>query len=300
MFIDENTKYLKYEVEESQVGMSVIDVLARDMQVSSRLIRKSKSNKKILLNGKKKSVNTLLTKGDIINVMMDLESNTFEADEMNIDIVFENEDMLVINKEPFLVVHPTRGHPYGTLANGISNHLIKNKEDYKIRFINRLDRDTSGLILIAKNPYAQKIISDQMIANKVDKYYIAVVDGRLETKSATIDMPIGRESEDDIKRVVIDSGDRAITHYEVLKENDKMSLIKVKLETGRTHQIRVHLAHIGHPIVGDSLYGRESLVVERQALHCFKMKFDLPRNKGPIELEGKLPKDIESLIGEFK
>jgi 23S rRNA pseudouridine1911/1915/1917 synthase len=296
MFINEDTLRLDYQVEEKEAGEHVIDVLAKAMNISSRLIRKCKKNKQILVNHQHISVNATVRSGDVITVMLDHDENTFDPNPIEIEALYEDGDILAVNKIPFLVVHPTKGHPEGTLANALSYRQYKRQENYKIRFINRLDRDTSGVLLIAKNAYAQQIISEQMQANLVDKIYYAVVKGRVETEEGVIDAPIDRLSEDDILRGVIETGMPSRTHYKVMASNDMASILRLKLETGRTHQIRVHLQHIGHPIIGDSLYGEVSSAINRQALHCYQMAFKPPRSANSICVTADLPDDMKALI----
>lgn len=293
MFINNESLRLDYQVEPEEVGLKIIDVMATSMNLSSRLIRKCKSNGNIYLNKKNGSVNRAVALGDIISVLMDHDENTFEPNPINIVTLYEDGDMLIVDKPPFLVVHPTKGHPEGTLANAISHHQYVLGQNYKVRFINRLDRDTSGIVLIAKNAYSQQIVSEQMQANTVDKIYHAIVEGVLTDDSGTIDLPIDREAEMDIKRVVIASGLPSVTHYEVLERFDNHTFIQIKLETGRTHQIRVHFSHIGHPILGDVLYGNPSDLISRQALHCYEMRLKPPRISNRIHVVCELPEDFK-------
>jgi 23S rRNA pseudouridine1911/1915/1917 synthase len=193
-------------------------------------------------------------------------------------------------------VHPTKGHPDGTIGNGIANHFQKEGFDGKIRFINRLDRDTSGLLLVAKNGYAQQIISNQMQADEVEKRYMALVFGVLEKDRDTICLPIGRPNPEDLRRAVMADGQDSITHYEVVERFEEATLVRIRLETGRTHQIRVHFAHLGHPLIGDELYGCPSDKIQRQALHSYFLKFQLPRTNEWVNLEADLPFDFKALI----
>ncbi|OJV65669.1 MAG: hypothetical protein BGO41_07490 [Clostridiales bacterium 38-18] len=299
MFVNKETLKLAYQVEKKDEGLKVIDVLATSMNLSSRLIRKCKNHKNILLNGKSGSVNRMVYENDIITMMLDHDDNSFEPNPISVEILYEDCDMMAVAKKPFLVVHPTKGHPEGTLANALSHHQYLTGENYKIRFINRLDRDTSGIVLIAKNAYAQQIISEQMQADEVDKTYYAVVKGTPVPSKGTIDLPIDREKEEDIKRIVIDTGLRCVTHYEVVSTTETHSFLKIKLETGRTHQIRVHFSHIGHAIVGDSLYGEPSDLIDRQALHCYQMSFKPPRENERVDAISQLPQDIVYLMNQL-
>lgn len=296
MFINKESLRLDYEIEAQDAGLKIIDVLATSMNISSRLIRKCKNNNNIWLNKKSGSVNRIVQSGDIISMMLDHDENTFEPNAINVSVLYEDGDILVVDKPPFLVVHPTKGHPEGTLANALSHHQYQIGQNYKIRFINRLDRDTSGIVLIAKNAFAQQIVSEQMQANEVDKFYLAIVEGEIKDDKGTIDLPIDREAELDIKRIVIETGLASITHYEVLERFKGYTYIKISLETGRTHQIRVHFSHIGHAILGDHLYGQKSDLIDRQALHCHEMSFKPPREKDKVSVVCNLPEDIENVL----
>lgn len=299
MYINKETLRLDYEVEAEEAGLKIIDVLATSMDLSSRLIRKCKNHKHIFLNHKDGSVNRIVQKGDIISVLLDHDENTFDPNPIDIKIIYEDGDMLVVDKPPFLVVHPTKGHPYGTLANAVSHHQYLNGQNYKVRFINRLDRDTSGVLLIAKNAFAQQVISDQMQNDLVEKIYYAIVEGYVADESGTIDLPIERVEELDIRRAVLEHGVASVTHYKVVKRFDNHTLVEIKLETGRTHQIRVHFSYIGHPVLGDSLYGTASPLINRQALHCYLMSFKPPRSRDIIAVTAQLPEDMEAVIKQL-
>jgi 23S rRNA pseudouridine1911/1915/1917 synthase len=275
--------------------------LKREYDVSSRLIKKMVREKSIFLNGEKVRRNVSIKRGDIITLVMEEEQdNNLPDPEIELDIIYEDIDLIVLNKKPYTVVHTTQGHPIGTIANGISYYFMEKGIKKKVRFINRLDRDTSGVLLIGKNSFAHQQVSKQFKDNTVEKTYLTVVDGIVEKDRDTIDLPIEREDEDSIIRVVRPDGKRAITHYEVVERYKNATLLKVILETGRTHQIRVHLKHIGHPIIGDSLYFEENGDIDRQALHSYGMKIKLPRNKKEIELKAELPYDIVELIEKLK
>ncbi len=300
MFVNRETRRLDYCVESAAAGLKVIDVVIRYMAVSSRLFRTCKNNKAVLLNGHWGSVNRLVREGDIISILLEHDDNTFEPEAIAFGVLYEDGDLLVVDKPPFLVVHPTKGHPFGTLANGVSHYQRERGDDYKIRFINRLDRDTSGVLLIAKNGYAQQIVSNQMKADLVEKYYEAIVCGVLAQDEGTIDLPIDRAHEDDIKRAVIPEGLPSVTHYKVLERFDAHTHLRIKLETGRTHQIRVHLSHIGHPILGDALYGDASDLIDRQALHCQSMRIKPPREQAWLKCSAPTPKDFEKVLTQLK
>lgn len=296
MFINHESNRLDYKVEESDIGLTLLEVLCQSMGVSSRMVRKAKDGKSIMLNGRVISVNAKVRKNDVVSLLLEEEANIFKPQEIPLEVVFENEDMLVVNKQPYIVVHPTKGHPDSTIGNAVAWHFSQNGFHGKIRFINRLDRDTSGLLLIAKNGYAQQVISNQMIADEVEKGYLALVHGVVSQDSGTIQLPIGRPDPEDVRRAVMADGQDSVTHFEVLERFAEATLVKIRLETGRTHQIRVHFSHIGHTLIGDELYGSSSKMIQRQALHSYFVKLKLPRTGEVVALESDLPEDFKALI----
>lgn len=299
MFIEFETNRLKYKVSSDEAGMTLIDLMMQKMEISSRMVRRAKDGKSIQVNDHPMSVNGKVRINDVVTLHLEEEPNIFEPQDIPIDIVFENQDLLVVNKQPYVVVHPTKGHPNGTIGNGIAMHFEKEAFYGKIRFINRLDRDTSGLLLVAKNGYAQQIVSNQMIADTVEKKYLALVKGRVEEDFGTINLPIGRPNPNEMHRAVMADGQASVTHFEVVERYEGATLVRIRLETGRTHQIRVHFTHLGHPLIGDELYGCPSNHIERQALHSYYLRFELPRTREEVILEAELPEDIKALIALY-
>lgn len=292
-----NGNILEFVIDDRHEGKELKEVLYDEMKLSSRLVRRLKRNKGILVNGNRITFHARLRKGDKVEVVMEDEINQFEPEDIPIEVVYEDMDLLIVNKQPGLVVHPTKGHPTGTMANALVNRMKHTGENFKIRFVNRLDRDTSGLIIIGKNPYAQQEISKQMQKNQVEKIYLAVVKGNIEEDHGIIDVPIGRPDPEDIMRKVYQGGQPSVTHYEVVQRLKDATVVRIKLETGRTHQIRVHMAHIGHPLIGDELYGyTDKELIGRQALHAEQLIFNQPRTKERIEVRAPIPQDIKTLI----
>lgn len=270
--------------------MKVNDYL-KERGLSSRLIRKSVKDGNIYLNGKLIRKNKKLKINDIISLKFEDEEPNGKVQKRPLDILYEDDDLLVINKEPLMVTHTAKDDSQGTLLNYILGYFEENNIKRKVRFINRLDRDTSGIVLACKNPFAQDKISSEF-RDKVEKKYLAICQGIFEEKEGIIDAPIAT-SEDGIRREVnYVIGKKSITSYKVLKEYDNMSLVILTLHTGRTHQIRVHLSHLGHPIIGDSLYGEKSDFISRQALHSYSIKLKLPRKDEEIEILANLPEDF--------
>ena len=253
--------------------MRLMDILRTDLSISSRLVRQLKKNKGVTVNNHKISLSANMRLGDVITIKLPEEENIFNPEEIPVNILYEDSSILVVNKDPFMVVHPTQGHPYGTLANGLAQYMLNQGDSYKIRFANRLDRDTSGAMVVCKSGLAQKIISDQMQDQSIVKQYVAIVEGIVEGNKGTINEPIDRAYEDSVHRIVRADGQPSVTHYEVLERFKEHTFVRITLETGRTHQIRVHMKHLGHTIVGDELYGSTHEFINRQALHSVYLEF---------------------------
>ena len=263
----------------------------KERGVSSRLIRKSVKSENIYLNGKLIKNNKKLKLNDIISLRFLDEDPNGKIENKNLDILYEDDDLIIINKEPFMVTHTAKDDSEGTLLNYLLSYFHDNNIKRKVRFINRLDRDTSGIVVASKNSFAQDKISAEF-RDVVEKKYLAICQGIFDEKEGTIDAPIAT-SEDNIRREVnYVIGKKSITSYKVIEEYDNMSLVLLTLHTGRTHQIRVHLSHLGHPIIGDSLYGKKSDLINRQALHSYSIKLKLPRNNKEIEIFAKPPEDF--------
>lgn len=279
---------LIYIVDDEETSLK--SIIRNNLKISNRLLIKLKASNNIFVNGKAVPINYKIHKNDLIEVQIEfVEEDDILPQKMNLDILYEDEYILAINKMPGIVVHPSSYHLSDTIANGVKYYL-NNKR--KIRPINRLDRDTSGVVLFAKNEYIQELFTTL----DVSKEYIAIVDGFPNQAEGTINAKIARKEGSIIKRCVSETGQTAITHYKVIKTYDAYSSLSVKLETGRTHQIRVHMAYIGNPIVGDTMYGKETTVIDRQALHSYKTSFVHPITGEEISIVANLPEDMKKLI----
>ena len=258
---------------------------------------------KILVNMKKTKASYKVQENDKITLEEEMPKETLlKAQEIPIEIIYEDNDIIVVNKPKGLVVHPANGNPDGTLVNAImaicKDSLSGIGGELRPGIVHRLDKDTSGLLIVAKNDKAHINMSEQIKNHEVEKTYIALVRGFVKENEATINMPIGRSTKDRKKMAVVNTGKEAITHFKVLQRYDQYTLLEVKIETGRTHQIRVHLSQIGYPIVGDSVYsnGKNEWNIEGQCLHAKSLKFKHPITGKEMFLEANLPKYLEDVL----
>jgi 23S rRNA pseudouridine1911/1915/1917 synthase len=220
--------------------------------------------------------------------------------EMPIDVIYEDDHLLIVNKPAGIIVHPTTGHWSNTLANGVVHMWMERGLKIRFRPIHRLDRETSGVLAVAKNPYVHQNVSEQMQAGTVDKTYMAVVMGSMEQDAGTVDAPIDRNPDSPHYRIVTPSGYPSVTHYRVLERLPGATLLLVRLETGRTHQIRVHMSHLGHPLIGEAMYGsgdgEAALPIGRHALHASELVFTHPATKERLTFTAPLPGDMNELL----
>lgn len=300
MFKKENQKYnlISYTSEEDS---TLKEILLDKLNFSVRSLSKMKREQSVFVNKEFKKPSTKIKNGDLIEVKIEEEMSNFESQDLNLDVIYDDFDIIMVNKPPFMVVHPTKSHNDKTIANGVTHYIIEKKENIKVRFVNRLDMNTSGLVIVAKNAYAHHTLSSDMSQDKVEKKYITVVKGIVKKDHGTINEPIYRQAEDSIKRVIDERGQASVTHYKVLERLKDATVLEVKLETGRTHQIRVHMNHIGHGIIGDELYGYvDESLINRQALHAYSLVFEQPRTKEKLEFKANLPNDINELIEKLR
>lgn len=298
----------KYEhtVTPEETGLTINQILRANYKFSSRFRTKMKYQSLVDLNGTPAPGYLRPEAGDIIGVRLPEETSDFPPEDIPLDIIYEDDDLILINKQPGIIVHPTKGHPVHTIANGVMKYMIDTGQSFKVRFANRIDMDTTGIIIVAKNANAQNDLSDQMRHNTVVKKYIALVQGCVEEDHFTIELPIGRPSQESIRREVMDEGGKnAISEVRVLDRYESEtfgphSLVEVTLHTGRTHQIRVHLTHIGHVIAGDELYGGRTDLIARQALHAYHIEFTHPVTKEHLSFDTDIPEDINNAIAQIK
>lgn len=291
-----------FTVNAEDSGQPVKNLVKRHFHFSSRLMTKLKYGNLISVNNDKVPGWHKCKAGDFVSVEMPEEKSKFPPEDIPIYPVYEDDDILIINKQSGVTVHPTKGHPTGTIANGLMMYMEKTGESFKIRFVNRLDMDTTGALIIAKNSNAQDSLIRQMNKNIVKKTYLAVCEGVI-SNNLSICLPIGRPLDGNVRRAVLhDAGQESVTHVKPVRAftNPNATLIRIILETGRTHQIRVHLSHIGHPLLGDTLYGGSSAIFnERQALHAESLSFLHPLSNESITVHCPLPSDMLSLIASL-
>lgn len=301
MFRKEDQKYNIISYINEDENLTLKEVLLDKLNFSVRSLSKMKRYKTVKVNHEYIRPGDKINKGDLIEVKIEEDMADFKPQDLKLPILYDDFDIIMVNKPPFMVVHPTKSHFENTIANGVTHYVVEKSENVKIRFVNRLDMNTSGLVIVAKNPYAQFVLSSDMKEDKVEKMYIAVVKGVVKEDFGTINEPIYRPTDDSIKRIVHEEGQPSVTHFEVVERLKDATVLKLKLETGRTHQIRVHLNHIGHGIIGDELYGHvDENLINRQALHAFSLKFKQPRTREDLEFNAPLPKDMEELIEKLK
>lgn len=352
---------LEIIVKEEDDGMTVRGILHKRRGISTRLLRSIANGfGSVYINGIEARFKNRANAGDLIGLFFPEENSDFIPQDIPIEILYEDDDLMAINKQPGLVVHPTKGHSDGTIANGLVFLLNNRGERFKIRFINRLDRDTSGVLLIGKNAHAQSDFARQGDEGKIEKIYTAIVKGTPPIDEDKIDAPIALRQEGSPERCVREDGAPSVTHYKVLEcfrkiknrstiknkngstakdrfsdEDTNYSLLELRLETGRTHQIRVHLAYVGCPVLGDSLYsealnsdrsvdsggGTDSGIsssdesgnsfcpnstcqthefLNRQALHATSLSFAHPITGAPLYIEAPLPEDILTCLKSLR
>lgn len=299
-------RVLTYIARPSDVkrNRAVRDVLKDNFRLVSHDISRAKYDTPngITVNGRQVRVNHLLRVGDVVKVRLtDSLSEKTVPTQGPLEIVYEDQDLIILNKPAGLVVHPSHGHFSDSLANYLCWYYKMNNDPHEIRTIGRLDKDTSGLIAFGKSRTAVARIVEQAEKGTRKKIYYALVEGKFDHPLGTVDVPIEREFEGEIKRVARESGDRAVTHYEVVRQYADYALLKVQIETGRTHQIRVHMASVGHPLLGDGVYGAPcpEKGLEGQCLHARELKFIHPRSGEHVHLTTELPGWFTEVLGRL-
>ena len=286
-----------YKITEKDAGKTVGTFLLEHEYTPTCIKFLKKAENLITVNGKWEFVNKVLQENDILETVFldDENSENIPSVEMPLDIVYEDEDVLVLNKPPKLPIHPTKGYEYHSLANGVVHYYEKQGIPFVFRSINRIDKDTTGLVIVAKNMLSGSILGEAMRNREIRRTYLAVTEGELP-ESGTIDLPIGRREGSAVERCIDENGAKAVTHYERLHYANGHSLAQIRLETGRTHQIRLHMRAIGHPLPADVLYNENFAVIGRHALHSWKLEFPHPITKEILCFEQEMPEDMKNIL----
>ena len=292
------------DIENMRLDMYIAQ---KNDKLSRSMIQKLIEDGEILVNGQTKKISYKVHTGDEIEINIPEPKETnIKPQNIPVEVIYEDSDIIVVNKPKGMVVHPANGNPDGTLVNAIlalcKDNLSGIGGEIRPGIVHRLDKDTSGLLIIAKNDLAHKNISEQIKNRQVKKIYIALVKGNVAEDEATIDMPIGRSTKDRKKMAVRKDGKTAITHFKVLKRYNKYTLLEIKIDTGRTHQIRVHMAEIGHPVVGDMVYssGKNEFGIEGQMLHAKSLDFRHPVTGKAMHLEADVPQYFVDVLNKLK
>lgn len=289
---------LNYKITEKDNEKTILHFLQEQGYSRNVIIHLKKTPESILKNGVWSYVNEILLTGDTLSIkIVETEgSPKIFPVSLPLDIIYEDEDILIVNKPADMPIHPSMNNYGNTLANAVMWHFAQQKIPYTFRCINRLDRDTTGLTILAKNMLSAGILSNQMQKRQICKEYRAICTG-IVPDAGTICAPIARAAESTIERCVdFEHGEAAVTHYELEKTDGILSLVKLTLETGRTHQIRVHMKYAGHPLIGDFLYNPEDTTMNRQALHCCRLKFVHPITGKEMVFEAPLPEDMKKIL----
>ncbi|MBD3106801.1 RluA family pseudouridine synthase [Bacillus sp. AGMB 02131] len=295
-----------YNVDEANKGVRIDKFISTVNEEMSRTqVQQLIKEDHVKVNDQPVKTNYKCQEGDEVAVSIPepVELN-IEAEEMNLDIYYEDEDVLVVNKPKGMVVHPAPGHTSGTLVNGLMAHckdLSGINGVMRPGIVHRIDKDTSGLLMVAKNDMAHESLVDQLVEKSVTRKYTAIVHGVIQHSHGTIDAPIGRDKKDRQSQAVTPDGKNAVTHFEVLERFNDFTLVECQLETGRTHQIRVHMKYIGYPLAGDPKYGpKKTLDIGGQALHAGVLGFVHPRTKEYMEFNAPLPEYFAELIEKLR
>lgn len=292
---------LKYIVKNSDE--SIKQILKNEFNMSDRFILKLKNNKSIFLNGLSVPIYHNISGGDVLEIIENFkEDNSNVVANSNIDfkILYEDDFLLIVDKPSNLAVHPSILHYEDSLSNGIKFYFDKIGLKKKIRPVNRLDRDTSGIVIFAKSEYVQECLVKQMKQKIFKKKYFAFLEGLISEDFGTINACISRKADSIIEREVCSDGEVAISHFRVIDRFNNITWVEFSLETGRTHQLRVHSKYIGHPIIGDFLYGGESDLISRQALHAYEVSFIHPITKKTLVIRSKLPEDMSKILVDLQ
>lgn len=292
-------RIFEYTIADENLPCTVGDFLKQKGFSRQIIIQLKKTSQGILVNNQWAYVRTPLRTNDILTLRLleEAPSENIVPVSLPLDIIYEDEDILLINKPADMPVHPSINNYDNTLANGIAHYYKMQGETFVFRCINRLDRDTTGLLIIAKNALSASILSNQMKKREIHRTYLAIVSGNPKKDTDTITAPIARKENSAIERCIdFQNGEQAVTHYQVITSREDYSLLKLSLETGRTHQIRVHMKYIGNPLLGDYLYNPDFSKIQRVALHSYRLNFIHPITEKNMDFSIPLPEDMANLF----
>jgi len=293
-------RIFNYTVTAEYHGSTLLSYLKSKKYSSVIMTHLKRTENGMQVNGVWTTVHHILFEGDVVTFLLieEKSSDNIVPSLLPLSIVYEDEDLMIINKPANMPIHPSQGNYDNTLANAVAYYFMQKNENFTYRCINRLDRDTTGLLILAKHMYSASLLSDMVANREIHREYLAIAEG-LVPDSGIVNAPIARVDGSTIERCVdIETGERAITHYKRLSYSKGYSLVSLRLETGRTHQIRVHMKHIGHPLPGDFLYNPNYDIIKRQALHSHRLSFIHPITKEPMDFTAELPADMSSIIYE--
>ena len=297
----------KIIIEKEKAGKRIDIFISEQKQISRETAKRWIEQENVTINNKKVKPSYKTQENDIINIEPEeIKDIELKAQNIPLEVLYQDNDILVVNKPKGMVVHPANGNPDGTLVNAVmalcKDTLSGIGGELRPGIVHRLDKNTSGVIIIAKNDKAHINLSEQIKAHKVKKTYVALVRGIVKENEATINMPIGRSNRDRKKMAVVREGKEAITHFKVIQRYDKYSLLKVNIETGRTHQIRVHLAQIGYPIIGDDTYsnGKNEWGIQGQCLHAKSLEFTHPTTGKKMYVEAEMPEYFNEILEKLE
>ncbi len=298
--VPDGKRRLQLRIPERYDGEKVLKVLKEEMKISGTLIKRLKHTQGILLNNMPVRTIDPVRADDLLQVVLSEREGSAHVIpvESCFDIVYEDDDLMVVNKPAGMSVHSSRKSDLHSLANALAYYFQQKGEYHIFRAVNRLDRQTSGLMILAKNEHANALLVRQQ--KQIKKGYLALTEGVPNPKQGTLRYPIRRAENSVLKRVVASDGKEAITHYTVRKHSNALALVEMELETGRTHQIRVHFSHIGCPLLGDWLYGREDTpLITRHALHAWRISFMHPISGEILQFETELPEDMQRIVSRL-
>ncbi len=290
---------LEHIVSAAEDNTQLRNILRRTLCLSNTLLKGMKQTQNILVNGKQLRFIDRVHQGDVVSVRLEFEAEdpSITPEDIPLDILYEDDSIIALNKPADMVIHPCSGHPDKTLGNALMGYFQRTKQKIRLHPLGRLDTNTTGIVLFAKNPYVQDFLIRQMKERSYEKYYLGIVHGAFTPPEGEISLPIARREGSIIERVIDPGGAESLTLYKTLQQNQEYSLVRFRIVTGRTHQIRVHSSAVGHPLLGDTLYGKiPTDLINRQALHSHRVTFTHPASGQRITLEAPVPEDMQRVL----